>query len=82
MTNVCQNCSDNNESNLLLDTGTCSKCGNKGDCWDHDLIAFYRQFGVSDDFIWSKLPRLLDPNLDGKRNSMLKIGQVLSSELK
>ncbi len=78
MCNVCFDCSDQKDSDLVADTGVCSKCGKVTDCWDHDLLACYRQFGVSDDFIWSRLPRLLDPFLDGQRSSMLEIGKILS----
>lgn len=80
--NECENCSDKIDSHLVADTGTCTKCGKVSDCWDHDLLAFYRQFEVTDHFIWSNLPRLLDPNLSSQRASMDKIGQILLSHLK
>lgn len=81
--NECKSCSGKIDSDLVADTGACFKCGKVGDCWDHDLLAFYRHFNVSDHFIWSKLPRLLDPNLFGsKRASLDEIGRILLSEVK
>lgn len=80
MSNVCVNCSDKSESDLVADTGVCFMCGLRGDCWDFDLLAFYRAFGLSNEFIWQYLPRLLEPNLDGDRVSMEEIAQAIRSE--
>lgn len=79
MSNVCVKCSDRSESDLVADTGTCSKCGMRGECWDFDLLAFYREFGLSDEFIWERLPRLLEPDLDGNRASMSGIAKKIQS---
>ncbi|WP_148258346.1 hypothetical protein [Shewanella baltica] len=56
--NVCENCLPI-KNYFLADTGTCGLCGKKGECFDAELIAFYRSSGIDDEeFIWLKLPRL------------------------
>jgi hypothetical protein len=65
--NICDKCADKTQVlNIdLADTGRCSKCGNIGDCWDHDLIGFYKTFSLTDEQIYKNLPRLLNTNLNG-----------------
>ena len=62
--NTCDRCITTGERNQLgltytvADTGVCDICNSVGECWDIELIGFYRDFQISDEVIYSELPRL------------------------
>lgn len=82
--NICDKCEKKPHilSMNLADFGKCSKCGVLGDCWDQDLIKFYREFSLTDEQIFTNLPRLLNPNLrDSSSENLAKIGLCITKLL-
>lgn len=82
--NICDQCSDKvteSESDYLTaDTGKCGKCGGIGDCWDHELLAFYRNIPLqlTNDEIWSYLPRLRHNGIcNSKKHELGEIGLLI-----
>jgi hypothetical protein len=71
--NVCDKCDAKPHvfSFDVADTGRCSKCGKIGECWDHDLIKFYKSFLLTDEQIHKHLPRLINSNIDEHQQSAL-----------
>jgi hypothetical protein len=64
--NICEKCDNKPHvfSFDVADTGRCSKCGNIGECWDHNLINHYKTLSLTDEQIHKYLPRLINPNID------------------
>lgn len=80
MSNTCEFCASKpyKYSYQVAETGRCSKCGQIAECWDFELIAFYKVFGLSNELIWSKLPRLRNDGIHSETtNSLENIGLTL-----
>jgi hypothetical protein len=77
-TNICECCFRSpHYSSVIADTGKCDKCGFIGDCWDCDLIDFYRSLplSITDEEILEFLPRLQRKGLtSNKIYGLVEIG--------
>lgn len=56
--NRCELCVPGRYEPQVADTGPCGGCGQINDCYDQDLIALYRGFGIDNKTIWQQLPRI------------------------
>lgn len=82
--NICEHC-DEKPHRLtfdVADTGRCSVCGNIAECWDHDLIGMYYSMGLTDDQIYSHLPRLRNSGVVGSNEvSLTAIGERIAKNV-
>lgn len=64
MSNICQDCNELEQfEDMVSDTGICDTCGEVKECCDFELLGLYRAFGIDNETIWMKLPRLRNPNI-------------------
>lgn len=64
--NICHKCDDSGQFSFdVADTGVCSHCHNISECWDIELLGFYREFGLTDEQIWATAPRLRHSMIPG-----------------
>ena len=72
--NICDKCEPKPHvlSYDIADTGICSVCGSVGECWDHDLVSYYRRFNLTDKKIWENLPRLRNNGISSTRFELFR----------
>ncbi|NAX35482.1 hypothetical protein CAG54_11085 [Vibrio sp. V27_P1S3P104] len=82
--NICEHCDEKPHKFTfdVADTGRCSVCGEIAECWDHDLIGMYYSMGLTDDQIYSHLPRLRNSGVAGSNEvSLTAIGERIAKNV-
>jgi len=81
MSNICRDCNKLEQfEDIVSDTGLCDTCGHVKECCDFELLGLYRAFGIDNDTIWMKLPRLRNSNITGLSSvSLAAIGKAILS---